>query len=209
MKPFLCALALFTMLAPATACDAATAPVAASQAVAKSVALDNGLVVTPLDVPPDHVASMLNIKLWQFKIAAPKSGLLMKARLELREPGQEPVVIDTQSMDAAKEVEYTLGLMPVNGENLWNTKKIRLYQNERIVKHFASQVAAIGSSLGDRVNPWLQLQAMGFSTYFGMPNKEGDIELLGFDTGKTETPKLVLVLTTEPNPFDAAPENTE
>ena len=208
MKSYLCALALLTTMAPVLAQDAATAPVAATPTVAKSTVTDEGLIITPLDVPTDIAAKMLGIQTWRFKVIVPNDGLRLSTSLQMRQSGKKWPLNGVEISGAPQEFEYTLGLMPLETEFLMKAEKLRVYQEMRVLKESSLPTGSRGS-LSTLPNPWLELQTsiIPYFAYPGNIQKDGGIELMRFnvkDLSYTESPSLFLVLTTKPDPEDVA-----
>ncbi len=142
MKHLICALALFSTLAPALAQDqdAATPPVAADIGIMEErpdipTRTDDGLAITPLEMPVDHISAMLGIQMWQFKIEPPQNvtpETMLNYRLELRRPGQNPIEMSSGGSGFAiygkpHTMQLTFGLMPDGKERFATSDRWRVY----------------------------------------------------------------------------------
>ena len=208
MKPLFCALALSLILAPALAQDAATTPGAATPTAAKSAVTDDGLIITPLDVPTDIAAKMLGLQTRRFKVVVPNADSRLSTSLQMRQFGKKWPLNGVEISGAPKEFEYTLSFMPLETEFLMKAEKLRVYQEMRVLKE-SSPPTGSRSGLSTLPNPWLELQT-SLIPYFAFPGnvqKDGGIELMRFnvkDLSYTESPRLFLVFTTKPDPEDVA-----
>ena len=127
MKLLFCALALCTLLAPAIADDAATSPLAVAKPNVKSVETDFSWQITPVVLPEDNAAAMLNMKFWRFKVESPDKNLRCAYKLELRRYQQTPVAISDGNFNVSSgKAEFTLGLMPVGENAVWEAKEIKV-----------------------------------------------------------------------------------
>ena len=220
MKPLFCALALFTILAPALAQDAATPPTT-------TVTLDLGdpatlgqriglprptltkdeITITAIERPVDHVAAMLDINLWQFKVEPPKptaDGLLLHYSLQLQRSGRDPIEMDSGGRGFAiygipRTLEFTLGLKPESGKSLEESERLELY--------IANQIWNLPGASGASSSHYTlknSLKDFAVTSLSPTPNIDasGNIVLMDFKTDgdtKSDT-KLVLVLTADSFP---------
>lgn len=205
MKPILCALALFTALAPALAQDAATAPVATSQTTIKSVTLDSGLIVTPIATHYTDLERMMDVAKWQFLVEPPAPETRLNAQLELRVPGKPTQQHNGYNIELYGKTEVTFGILPKGGSTFTNAEWWRIYFHARSLEAAPHTPNADNDFGGDNVN---LIKDMKFKTYsmignnaYEKPRPNGDIVLIQFfdnDANGIIVAELVLVLTAKP-----------
>ena len=206
MKLLLCALALFTALAPALAQTESpfdnTPP-----AKPLEVTMKSGIVVTPIVVPDDDLRSMLDVQMWHFLVKAPEGGATPTAHLELRVPGKPPQILTTNDSGIldSESSDFVVGLAPANGTSLSKADKWKVYLRTR------SNAADIfsASASNEEENPIKDLQFVlsryNAGTGYALPNPNGDIPLISLYKLAEKLPgspvpvaQLVLVLTAKP-----------
>ena len=220
MKPLFCALALCTTLAPALSQEAATPPVATNfmplePQLIIATQTNDGLTITPVELPVDHVGTMLGIKMWQFKIEPPRDATpatRLRYRLELQRPGQKPIEMDSGRLDFSvnevpRTLEFTFGLMPEGKETIDNAETLKVYAathiweskssigNQAIIGHFNNPLAKLnvlapilGGALSAEVyaNGTAQLIQLAVE---GDDREDGDSEVVLVLTAETPQPK--------------------
>ena len=214
MKPLFCALALCTVLAPALAQDAATAPVAASQAAPiPTIKLDNGLSVTPVARPATDLETLADAHFWRFHIEAP-SATGVSQQLELRVPGKPPQIIGTPlAFVGVQSLDVLIGLAPIDGGYLVSANNWKIYQ--RVQGPSQGPKPFDFPMIGAPANPLKSFKfgpiRYGTERDYSLPQTNGDVPLITLHApnenpmelnAKTESPvvaELVLVVGARPN----------
>ena len=177
----------------------ATGSAHAQPAVPAKIALS----VTQIEVEPTELSEFLNIDSWRFKIQVPDAPpqTLLSRCLELRAPGQNPVVLSSNGTEISddKSMGFLLMMMP-EGESLTTAPKLRIMEN---IQRFNANGQKRGgdSSKGLHDNPLKGLDIIGYAASDNArPDADGAIVLMNFYLmGNTEEKpnkaQLVLVLT--------------
>ncbi len=206
MKPLFCALALFTMLAPAMAQDAATAPI--SSPFMPAIKLDSGIIITPIVRTPGDLETMLDVHFWQFHVQAPDPDTFVATRLEMRVPGQGPRLFGVGQADFFPEkLNIVVGIAPVIGNSLttaddWKTyyRRSELSGETSANSRYSSSYSSSGGSNPIK-NLQFRLTRYGSGGEYALPQTNGDIPLIttyGASKDNEEPPiiaELVLVIT--------------
>ncbi|HEX8463824.1 MAG TPA: hypothetical protein VF627_04330 [Abditibacterium sp.] len=178
MKPLLCTLALFTMLAPALAQTESpfdqTPP-----AKPKAVTMKSGILVTPIIVPDDDLRSILDVKMWHFSIKAPAHSTAPVPRLELRVPGQPPQLFGFMDGFISNEnSDFLIGIAPIGGTSLSKAAKWKIFYRTR--SDATSQFTASASDEEDNPIKGLNFMIARYNagTGYALPNPNGDIPLI-------------------------------
>ncbi len=167
------------------------------------------LSVTQIEVEPTDLSEFLNINSWRFKIQMPDAPpqTLLSRRLELRAPGQKPVVLSNNGTEISdtKSMELLLIMMP-EGESLTTAPKLRIMEKIQPL-NAGGEKRGGDASKGLRDNPVKGLDVIGYSASDNArPDADGAIVLMNFylmgnTKEKPNKSQLVLVLTaTNPAP---------
>ena len=193
MKRFIFAF-LLCVLSPAWAQNLLPAPPTVPATTTR-----DGLTIAPLGVEETDADSMLEIKLWRFKIQSPAPNSVLRYRLELRRPDEEPVEImpsNAWPMLTGEPTEMTFGIMPATKESFQRVESLKLYTR---LENGSSKVVDQDRRTGYFPNPMRDLKIMRYGFIpFGAVDQDGAASLLVFKTDDTpgeEPIKLVLVLT--------------
>ncbi len=207
MKPLFCALALCTMLAPAMAQEAATAPedkTPVGVPYMPTVKLDSGISITPVLRTPSDLERMTDVHFWQFHLQLPATVTYVPARIYFRVPGKSQRLVGTGGLDFLKgETDLIVGIAPVTCNSLSTAGEWKIYYRTQEIPEGPDKPARVSSSV--QANPIKDLKfestRYGVGDDYALPDNNGDAPLMSLyryernDQGNKEILVAELVLT--------------